>query len=225
MTSKTITLQDILEMDKLLNKEQFRDQSILNYLGKDLKNFLSNFLDHLGLGPDEQKILGEVSPQATIVGRVFIAAGAVVEPTAMIQGPAYIGNETEVRHGAYIRGNVYVGKKCVVGHATEVKGSVFFDEAKAGHFAYVGDSILGTKVNLGAGTKLANLKLKRSEVMIRHPEGGEKIPTGLSKMGAIMGHEAQTGCNAVLSPGTVLLPGAIVGPCEHAIGTISGRKR
>jgi NDP-sugar pyrophosphorylase family protein len=160
-----------------------------------------------------------VSPHAVIEGAVYIAPGAKVEPTAYIKGPCIIGPDTEVRHGAYIRGNVFVGKGCVVGHATEVKSSVFLDGAKAGHFAYVGDSILGPGVNLGAGTKLANLKLKKNEVRLEDPDTGKFFGTGLKKFGAVIGRGVQVGCNAVLSPGTLLLPGALVTPCAHIIGT------
>ncbi len=120
-----------------------------------------------------------------------------------------------------MRGNVYVGKDCVVGHTTEVKGSIFFDGAKAGHFAYVGDSILGRNVNLGAGTKLANLKLDRSEVRYRHPDTNELVGSGLKKFGAIMADESQTGCNVVLDPGTILMPGTGVLPCIHFRGTLT----
>src|SRR5262249_35922089 len=109
---------------------------------------------------------------------------------------------------------------CVVGHATEVKSSLFFDHAKAGHFAYVGDSILGRDVNLGAGTKLANLALSRREVRVKHPISGALVGSGLTKLGAILGDKAQTGCNAVLNPGTLLLPGTAVMPCVSFRGTL-----
>jgi NDP-sugar pyrophosphorylase family protein len=157
---------------------------------------------------------------ALIEGQVYVEAGAVIEPTAYVKGPAYIGKGAEVRHGAYIRGDVYVGPGAVVGHATEVKSAVFFDGAKAGHFAYVGDAILGREVNLGAGTKLANLGLRRGTVRIKHPDTGQLIDTGLKKFSAIMGDESQTGCNAVLSPGTLLLPKTAVLPCVHFRGTL-----
>jgi NDP-sugar pyrophosphorylase family protein len=144
-----------------------------------------------------------------------------VEPTAYIQGPCVIGPGAEIRHGAYIRGHAWIGAKAVVGHTTEVKGAVFFDNAKAGHFAYVGDSLLGQNVNLGAGTKLANLKLKGDEVRVKHPLSGELIRTGLRKFSAIIGDNAQTGCNSVLSPGTLLLPNTAVLPCVHYLGTLT----
>lgn len=113
-----------------------------------------------------------------------------------------------------------MGARAVVGHTTEVKGSTFFDDAKAGHFAYVGDSVLGRGVNLGAGTKLANLKLRGNEVKVIDPNTDKVVATGFRKMGAILGDFSQTGCNAVLSPGTILLPRTGVLPCVHYHGTL-----
>ena len=97
---------------------------------------------------------------------IFIGPGAVVEPGALVKGPSIIGAQTEVRQGAYVRGKCIVGARCVVGHTTEMKWSILLDGAKAGHFAYIGDSILGMGVNLGAGTKLANLKIKDQTIRV-----------------------------------------------------------
>lgn len=148
---------------------------------------------------------------STILGsRIRIGKGVLVESGAWIREPTVIDDHTEVRQGAYIRGYCLVGKRCVVGHATEVKHSVFLNDAKAGHFAYVGDSILGGDVNLGAGTKLANLRFIRGEVQIKAPEG--QVGTGLRKLGAIMGDRVQTGCNSVTSPGTLIGPESFLMP-------------
>ena len=217
--SDSLSLRDFVDLTQVLNTDQFDDPAALGYLGKALVAWLDRFLGRLGVG-DAPLIEGQVAAGAYVEGRVYIAKGAKIEPTAYIQGPCYIGPDAEVRHGAYIRGQVYVGRGAVVGHATEVKGSVFFDEAKAGHFAYVGDSILGRDVNLGAGTKLANLPLTRREIRVFHPTTGKVIGTGLSKFGAIVGDHAQTGCNAVLSPGTLLMPRSSVHPCVHFRGTL-----
>ena len=165
-------------------------------------------------------VRGEVSPHAILEGPVFVGEGATIGPFAYVQGPCFIAPHAEVRHGAFIRGSVYVGPKAVVGHTTEVKGSIFFDDAKAGHFAYVGDSILGPHVNLGAGTKLANLKIKGNEVKVVHPETDAIVASGLRKLGSILGEGVQTGCNAVLSPGSLLLPKTAVMPCVHYHGTL-----
>lgn len=217
--TNSLSIRQFVDIDALFHKNQFSNDDAFQYLGKNLTNWLNHLLTELGVGEDP-KILGNVSPHSFISGRVYVAEGAKVEPTALIAGPCYIGPDAEVRHGAYIRGVAYIGKGAVVGHTTEVKGAVFLDGAKAGHFAYVGDSILGRSVNLGAGTKLANLKLKGDEVKVTHPTTGEKIPSGLRKLGAIMGDHSQTGCNAVLSPGTLLLPNTGVLPCVHFRGTL-----
>ena len=157
-------------------------------------------------------VAGTVSPAAHLVSDdIQIGEGTVVEAGAYICGPAIIGKNCQIRHGAYIRGDVLVGDGCVIGHTTEVKGSIFLNGAKAGHFAYVGDSILGNAVNLGAGTKLANFKLTANEVVLR--VGDQRIPSGLRKFGAILGDGCQTGCNSVTSPGTLLGKASFVFPC------------
>ncbi len=148
---------------------------------------------------------------ATILGsRIQIGKGVLIESGSWIREPAIIGDYSEVRQGAYIRGDCLVGKRCVVGHATEVKHSVFLNDAKAGHFAYVGDSILGGDVNLGAGTKIANLRFLKGEVQIKTREGS--VGTGLRKFGAILGDRVQTGCNSVTSPGTLIGPDSFLMP-------------
>lgn len=141
---------------------------------------------------------------------ISIGAGSVVEPGALIKGPVIIGGNTEVRQGAYIRGNCIVGDRCVVGHTTEIKNAVMLDNAKAGHFAYLGDSILGNNVNLGAGTKLANLKIIDAEVELVIK--GELYKTGLRKFGAMLGDGVETGCNSVTSPGALIGKASIVYP-------------
>jgi bifunctional N-acetylglucosamine-1-phosphate-uridyltransferase/glucosamine-1-phosphate-acetyltransferase GlmU-like protein len=135
-------------------------------------------------------------------GDIFIGPGSVVEPGALIKGPTIIGGYCEIRQGAYLRGHCLVGDRCVVGHTTEVKHSVMMDDAKAGHFAYIGDSILGNSTNLGAGTKLANLKIIDSPVSVTIDR--KRYDTGLRKFGAIIGDDTETGCNSVTNPGTLL---------------------
>jgi len=143
-------------------------------------------------------------------GPLSIGKGVLVESGAFIKGPTIIGDQSEIRQGAYLRGHCLVGARCVVGHVTEVKHAIFLDDAKAGHFAYLGDSILGNEVNLGAGTKLANLRFTGGDVLVKTPDGS--ISSGLRKFGAIFGDKAQTGCNAVTNPGTVLGKKSIVLP-------------
>jgi len=169
------------------------------------------------------KVDGEVLPEASVVyagaffmdDRIEIGKGTVIEPGALIKGPTVIGDQSEVRQGAYMRGNVLVGDRCVVGHTTEMKSSVMLGESQAGHFAYIGDSILG-KGNLGAGTKLANLKLTGDQIILKI--NGKKYETGLRKFGAILGDGVETGCNTVTTPGTLLSKGVLVYPNCTASG-------
>jgi NDP-sugar pyrophosphorylase family protein len=133
---------------------------------------------------------------------IFVGPGSVIEPGALIKGPAIIGAQCEIRQGAYLRGHCLVGDRCVVGHTTEMKHAVMLDDAKAGHFAYIGDSILGNRTNLGAGTKLANLKMIGTPISIR--DKNTTHDTGLRKFGAIIGDDTETGCNVVTNPGTLL---------------------
>jgi NDP-sugar pyrophosphorylase family protein len=169
------------------------------------------------------RIEGKVMEGAILEGEgIFIGRGSVVEPGAYIKGPAIIGENTEIRHGAYLRGNVVAGNNCVIGHATEVKSSVFLNGAKAGHFAYVGDSVLGNQVNLGAGTKLANLKIVESGIVLVC--GRERVKTGFRKMGAILGDRVETGCNSVTCPGLILAPGSLVFPAVAVRGAFCEKK-
>ncbi|MCF8056734.1 MAG: hypothetical protein K9K37_08855 [Desulfocapsa sp.] len=148
---------------------------------------------------------------AILVGKkIDIGDGVLVEGGTLIKSPAIIGDCTEVRQGAYVRGYCLTGKRCVVGHSTEVKHSIFLNDAKAGHFAYLGDSIIGQDANLGAGTKFANLKFLGGNVSIRTE--GKLIDTGRRKFGAILGDGAQTGCNSVTNPGTIIGKGGILMP-------------
>lgn len=160
---------------------------------------------------------------AVLMGEAIqIGKGTLIEPGALIHAPAVILDNTEVRHGAYVRGNVLVGDRCVIGHSTEMKSAVMLGRSQAGHFAYVGDSILG-RANLGAGTKLANLKITRSQVTLHIM--GNVYPSGMRKFGAILGDGVETGCNSVTAPGTLLGPDVLVYPnCTvkgyHPAGTV-----
>lgn len=173
-----------------------------------------------GMVPEKTRVLGRVMDGAYVSAtNVYIGEGAVIEAGAFIEGPCYIGSNAEVRQGAYIRGSVVLLEDAVLGHVSEAKNSIFLPGAKAPHFAYVGDSILGHRVNLGAGTKLSNVPItsskdpttgKRKTIRIRLNE--EEYDTSLSKMGAVLGDDCQSGCNSVLSPGTVLGQSSLVYP-------------
>ncbi|OGR15584.1 MAG: bifunctional GlmU protein [Desulfobacterales bacterium GWB2_56_26] len=158
---------------------------------------------------------------AVLLGdRIDIGPGVLVETGAMIKSPAIIGEMTEVRQGSYLRGYCLAGKRCVLGHTTEIKHAIFLNDAKAGHFAYIGDSILGNEVNLGAGTKFANLRFLPGTVTFTH--GDDRIDTGRRKIGAILGDRCQTGCNSVTSPGTLLAKGSFLMPNATARASYYG---
>lgn len=148
--------------------------------------------------------LGETLPEEEYrrEGDVWIAKSATVFPTAYIHGPAIIGKNAEVRHGAFIRGNVIVGEGAVVGNSTELKNVILFNKVQVPHYNYVGDSILGYKAHMGAGSITSNVKSDKTLVVIKGC--GEEVETGLKKMGAILGDEVEVGCNSVLNPGTVI---------------------
>ena len=133
---------------------------------------------------------------------ILVGEGCKLSARAELVGPAIIGPGTELRTGAFIRENVIVGARCVVGNSTELKNCILFDEVQAPHFNYVGDSILGRRAHMGAGSTLSNLKSDKSEVAVRLPDG-TSVPTGLVKFGAILGDQVELGCNAVCNPGSV----------------------
>ena len=157
--------------------------------------------------------------QAKLIGQpvigddVFLGEGTIVEPGVYIRGPAWIGKNCEIRHGAYIRENVIAGDGCVLGNSCEFKNCVLLSGAHVSHFSYVGDSVVGREVNLGAGVILSNYRLDGQSIRVR--VGGQVVETGLRKFGAMVGDRASIGCNAVLNPGSLvgkeakILPGTI----------------
>ena len=149
---------------------------------------------------------------------VWIARDAKVFPTATILGPCIIGHETEVRPGAFIRGNALVGNNCVVGNSTELKNVILFDNVQVPHYNYVGDSILGYKAHMGAGSITSNVKSDKALVVIHNQ--GEDIPTGRKKVGAMLGDRVEVGCNSVLNPGTVIGRDSNVYPVSCVRGVI-----
>ena len=152
---------------------------------------------------------------------VWIAKDAVVYPTAWINGPCIIDSGAEVRHGAFIRGNALVGDNCVVGNSTELKNVILFDNVQVPHYNYVGDSILGYKSHMGAGSITSNVKSDKLPVVI-HNEG-EEIETGRKKVGAMLGDYVEVGCNSVLNPGTVIGRDASVYPTSCVRGVVPER--
>ena len=134
--------------------------------------------------------------------QVWVHKTAVVAPTAYLGAPCIIGANTEVRHCAFVRGSALVGENCVVGNSVELKNVILFDNVQVPHYNYVGDSILGYKSHMGAGSLTSNVKSDKTLVVVKN--GTEQIPTGLKKFGAMLGDFVEVGCNSVLNPGTVI---------------------
>ncbi len=165
--------------------------------------------------------IGEALPEAEFEKRgenVWVARDSVIYPTAWIAGPCIIGHRTEVRHGAFIRGNAIVGDDCVVGNSVELKNVILFDNVQTPHYNYVGDSILGYRSHMGAGSITSNVKSDKTLVAVK--AGGERLETGRKKFGAVLGDFVEVGCNSVLNPGTVLCRKVSVYPTSSVRGVV-----
>ena len=172
---------------------------------------ISNFIVKLG-----EKLPKDKFTQVT--EQIWIANSAKVAPTACINGPAIIDEEAEIRHCAFIRGNAIVGKGAVVGNSTELKNVILFNKVQVPHYNYVGDSILGFKSHMGAGSIPSNVKSDKTLVVVKN--GEEKIETGLKKFGAMLGDHVEVGCNSVLNPGTVIGRNSNIYPVSCVRGCI-----
>ena len=168
----------------------------------------------LTLGPALGDDYEERAPQ------VWVHKTASVAPTAFLGAPCVIGPDTEVRHCAFVRGSALVGAGCVVGNSVELKNVILFDSVQVPHYNYVGDSILGYKSHMGAGSITSNVKSDKTLVTVK--DGGEKIETGRKKFGAILGDYVEVGCNSVLNPGTVVGPGTNIYPLSCVRGAVPG---
>lgn len=222
----TFKAEDFFDLSGFPHREIFKDVEtvweVLPLIGGYIKKHIKPNVSAIRNGGDlitEKKVLenGAVVHAGAFLmdDNIELGPGVVVEPGAMITGPTIIGEKSEVRQGAYIRGKVITGPGCVIGHTTEMKNAIMTGQSKAGHFAYIGDSVLG-KVNLGAGTKLANFKLTEDIINVRN--GVEKISTGLRKFGAILGDGVSAGCNSVMMPGTILGKNCLIYPNTTVIG-------
>jgi UDP-N-acetylglucosamine diphosphorylase / glucose-1-phosphate thymidylyltransferase / UDP-N-acetylgalactosamine diphosphorylase / glucosamine-1-phosphate N-acetyltransferase / galactosamine-1-phosphate N-acetyltransferase len=201
-----LTAKDFFDLSAFRHADLFRNDKWVWQAVADLGPYLDQWF-----AGRHRDIRGEIADTARLHGdHIYIGEGTVVEDGACIVGPAIIGKNCEIRQGAYVRGNAILGDGAVLGHASEMKNSVMLNDAKAPHFAYVGDSILGVDVNLGAGTKLSNLTVvSKKDLSGKRPTihltiNGERVDTGLAKLGAIVGDHTQTGCNSVTNPGTLL---------------------
>lgn len=172
---------------------------------------IKDFIIELGksLNQDEYDKVGE---------NAWIAKSAKVAPTAFINGPVIIGKNAEVRHCAFIRGNAIVGENAVVGNSTELKNVILFNNVQVPHYNYVGDSILGFKSHMGAGSITSNVKSDKKLVIVKN--GEEKIETGLKKFGAMVGDNVEVGCGSILNPGSVIGRNTNIYPLSSVRGVI-----
>ena len=169
----------------------------------------------LTLGPGLGDEYREISPA------VWVHKSAKIAPTAYLGAPCIIGAQTEVRHCAFIRESALVGDNCVVGNSVELKNVILFDNVQVPHYNYVGDSILGYKSHMGAGSLTSNVKSDKTLVVVKN--GLEHIPTGLKKFGAILGDHVEVGCNSVLNPGTVVGRSSNIYPVSCVRGVVQPR--
>lgn len=149
---------------------------------------------------------------------IWIAKSAKIAPTAYIHGPAIIGENAEIRHCAFIRGKAIVGEGAVVGNSTELKNVILFNKVQVPHYNYVGDSILGYKSHMGAGSITSNVKSDKKLIVVKN--GEEEIETGMKKIGAMLGDEVEVGCGSVLNPGTVVGKNTNIYPLSSVRGVV-----
>ena len=169
------------------------------------------------LSRSETGIGGQIINVADSEDGIIIHPSAKIGDYVRIEGPCYIGANAEIRHSAYLRKGSWICEGALVGHSSEIKNSVLLPGSKAPHFNYVGDSILGFGVNLGAGVKLSNVRNDGRGVIVTM-EDGERIETGLRKLGSLIGDHSQLGCNVVTNPGAILAPSSMVSPNETVTG-------
>lgn len=206
---KGLTVKELYTLDETIAKDIFDG---VTYPWEVLPK-IGNFIMELGktLSEDEYEKRGE---------NIWIAKSASVAPTAYINGPAIIGKNAEVRHCAFIRGNAIVGEGAVVGNSTELKNVILFNKVQVPHYNYVGDSVLGFKSHMGAGSITSNVKSDKKLVVVKTPEG--MIETGMKKFGAMLGDEVEVGCGSVLNPGTVVGSHSNIYPLSSVRGYIPG---
>lgn len=204
---KNYTIEHLLDLEETIAKELFEGKTYPWEVLPEIKEFILK----LGatLSPEEYDCVD---------GNVWIAKSAKVAPTAFIGGPAIIGKETEVRHCAFIRGNAIVGEGCVVGNSTELKNVVLFNKVQVPHYNYVGDSVLGYKSHMGAGSICSNVKSDKKLVVVKGDE--EAVETGLKKFGAMLGDHVEVGCGSVLNPGTVIGRNSNIYPLSPVRGCV-----
>lgn len=206
----SITIKDLYSLDETIAKSIFDN---ITYPWEALP-LIKDYIIALGstLSEDEFDKVGD---------NVWIAKSAKVYPSAHINGPCIIDEDAEIRHCAFIRGNAIVGKGAVVGNSTELKNVILFNKVQVPHYNYVGDSILGYKAHMGAGSITSNVKSDKTLVVVKNDS--ENIETGLKKFGAMLGDNVEVGCNSVLNPGTVIGKESNIYPTSCVRGVIPAK--
>ena len=204
---KEITVKEMYDLNETIAKDLFEG---VTYPWEVLPK-ISSFILELGATLSEEEYEKREE-------NVWVAKSAKVAPTAFIAGPAIIGKNAEIRHCAFIRGNAIVGEGAVVGNSTELKNVVLFNKVQVPHYNYVGDSILGFRAHMGAGSITSNVKSDKKLVIVKTPEG--PIETGIKKFGAMIGNDVEVGCGSVLNPGSVIGSNTNIYPLSSVRGYV-----
>lgn len=195
-----ITINDLYDLNETIAADLFKDATYPWELLPQIKDFIKELGSKLD--PEKFEKRGE---------DIWVAKNAKIAPTACLNGPLIVDEEAEIRHCAFVRGSAIVGKGAVVGNSTELKNVILFNKVQVPHYNYVGDSILGYKAHMGAGSITSNVKSDKTLVVIKSAEGN--VETGIKKVGAMLGDNVEVGCNSVLNPGTV------IGRCSNVYPT------
>ena len=203
-----MNLKGILDINKTISKDLFKET---NYPWEALP-YIKDYIITLGnnLNKDNYTEIEE---------HIWVGSNVEIDKLSTIITPCIIDDNTIIRPGAYIRGNAIIGKNCIIGNSTEIKNSIIFDNCQLPHYNYVGDSILGYHVHLGAGVILSNLKNDGTNIDIKYK--GKKLPTGMRKMGSVIGDSTEVGCNSVLYPGTIIGKNTNIYPLTRVRGIIN----
>ncbi len=205
-----LKIEELFDLEQTIAKDLFQQFTYPWEVLSKISSYILELSKTLSL--DEYDKVGE---------DIWIAKSATVAPTASINGPAIIGKKAEIRHCAYIRGNAIVGEGAVVGNSTELKNVILFNKVQVPHYNYVGDSILGFKAHMGAGSITSNVKSDKTLVTIRFQN--ERIETGLKKFGAILGDQVEVGCQSVLNPGTIIGKESNIYPLSSVRGFVPAK--
>ena len=204
-------IENLYDLKETIAADLFQDVQYPWEVLANIKDFITELGSRLDSSRFEQR--GE---------HIWVAKSAKIAPTACLNGPLIIDEEAEIRHCAFIRGSAIVGKGAVVGNSTELKNVVIFNSVQVPHYNYVGDSVLGYKSHMGAGSITSNVKSDKTLVVVK--DGKEEIATGLKKFGAMLGDYVEVGCNSVLNPGTVVGRHTNIYPLSMVRGVVADRK-